>query len=175
MTKSAPRGCSRPATISYMRVNLTLSPVSSRHSRTAASAGSSPPSTKPAGRVHKPRKGSLTRRTRSTRPSCTINTAAATFGSTKWIHPHCRQTGRTLPNRSLCTTDAPQRGQKLNSEGDIKIEHGSVVSVYSLPPAIGRSSTHQCHQDGPGKSGHCKKNLPHPGDQRRGQRFAPNL
>ena len=70
------------------------------HSLCAASAGSSPPLTKPAGSVHLPRKGSLTRLTNNTLSARVTNTAAATFGSTKWIHPHFEQTGRKLPNRS---------------------------------------------------------------------------
>src|SRR5215204_1877790 len=175
MTKSAPRGCSRPATISNTRLTRTLNPVSSKHSRAAASAGSSLPLMNPAGKVHMPRKGSLERRTSSTRPSLIIKTAAATFGSTKWIQPHCGQTSRMAPNRCSRITAVPQRGQKLKSEFAISIilSHKEKIRQQAvgfsgslfLAPAGHRQFPHQEHEQEPAHCNDHQPDLPCRGNQ----------
>src|SRR3990170_3681444 len=132
MIISAPRGCSCPARTSIKPVTFTSKPVSSIHSRSAAQAGSSPASTKPAGKVQKPLNGSTDLRTNKTLPFRSIKTPAATLGSEKYIHSQSGQVGRKRSNRIACTRGALQRGQYFVSESFILPPHDVNIALQPL-------------------------------------------
>jgi len=93
-------------------MSSTSAPTSSQHSRTAATAGSSSWFTKPPGRHHRPRPGSIARRPRTMPPSASTTTAAATFGSRHRTKSSFGHASSSRPSMILVTSGAPHWTQK---------------------------------------------------------------
>src|ERR1700674_2982006 len=114
-------------------VSSTGAVISSRHSRTAATAGSSSSLTNPPGRHQSPYPGSIDLRPRTIPPSASTTTAVDTFGSCHKMKLSLGQASTSRPSITRGTNSAPQFTQKCPTpRRRLGLRGGCVLLLFPL-------------------------------------------
>src|SRR5437016_4744905 len=143
------------------RSTLTRRPVSSRASRIAPFAGSSPASAKPPGMSQYPLYGARSRRTNSTLPPLSIRTPTAGFGLSHATYSHAGHTLRTFPANSRRPSLVPQRGQKRERSARLVLEMTAAGEQHRHAVLVRRVDHHRVAEratglDDRGDAGPCR-------------------